>query len=136
MDDQILEVIKLALVAVGGGVGARIIEWFAARSRRGFTVTLSDREELKAFIAESRERERSSIARETALETKIEFLLCENQKQAVQIAVLQQEKAERQKDMEQMRASWISERKQLLARISELESQVRALQNDKPLHAR
>jgi hypothetical protein len=115
MDSAILEIVKLILIAVGGGVGAKVLDVILARTHGRLAVTLSDREELKAFIEEGRARERSSIQRETALETKIEFLLGENQKQAVQITVLQQEKAEREKDMQEMRASWAVERKHLLA---------------------
>jgi predicted ATPase len=87
MDSAILEIVKLILIAVGDGVGAKVLDVILARAHGRLAVTLSDREELKAFIEEGRARERGSIQRETALETKIEFLLGENKKQDLQFEV-------------------------------------------------
>ena len=140
MDSATIEILKLMAVALGGGAVARFIDYLIARREGTLKVTLNDRDELRKFIDEGREREKTSLQREAALEAKVDFLVRENTKLNVEIALLQQEKKERDQDIAHMRESWARERDSmqrewalerasLQARITELETQVKALKN-------
>jgi len=140
MDSATIEIIKLMAVALGGGAVARFIDYLIARREGTLKVTLNDRDELRKFIDEGREREKTSLQREAALEAKVDFLVKENTKLNVEIALLQQEKKERDQDIAHMRESWARERDSmqrewalerasLQARITELETQVKALKH-------